>query len=166
MSQTGQIGLFKIVSESAVAAGVRRIEAVTSAKAQQIVDQQLETLDTIKDLLKSPVSPVKAVSDLQEENKKLQKQIEILQSKLSAFLKTELKAAVKQNDGFNSLVSLVNISDPKAVKDLAYQLEKEKTLAAHIKGGGGGQPFFATAGGSDASGLEKSLKSAEELIGS
>ena len=202
VSQTGQIGLFKIVSESAVAAGVRRIEAVTSAKAQQIVDQQLETLDTIKDLLKSPVSPVKAVSDLQEENKKLQKQIEILQSKLSAFLKTELKAAVKQNDGFNSLVSLVNISDPKAVKDLAYQLEKEignavivfgsvqedkplitiivsenltsrfhagqmvKTLAAHIKGGGGGQPFFATAGGSDASGLEKSLKSAEELIGS
>lgn len=200
VSQTGQIGLFKIVSESAVAAGVRRIEAVTSLKAQQIIDEQIETLENIKELLKSPVSPVKAVSDLQDENKKLQKQIELLQNKLSTYLKTELKSAVKQQNGINSLVSLVNISDPKAVKDLAYQMEKEignavivlgsvqddkplitvivsenltsrfhagqmvKTLASNIKGGGGGQPFFATAGGSDASGMDRALKAAEELI--
>lgn len=200
VSQTGNIGLFKIVSESAVAAGVRRIEAVTSAKAQEIVDAQIKTLADIKELLRNPVSPVKAVHDLLEENKNFRKEIEQLQTKLAAFLKSELKSGFTQGDGFSYLVSEVNLSDAKAVKDLAYQLEKEtgntvivfgtvnegkplitvivsenliarfhagqmvKTLAANIKGGGGGQPFFATAGGSDASGLSNALRQAKELL--
>ncbi len=201
MPQTGQIGLFKIVSEGAVAAGVRRIEAVTSAKAQQIVDQQIETLDAIKDLLKNPVSPAKAVADLLDENKKLHKEMEQLQTKLASFIKSDLKASFKKTADYNYLISEINISDSKAVKDLAYQLEKEignsvivfasiqegkplitiivsenlvskfhagqmvKTLSTYIKGGGGGQAFFATAGGSDASGLAKALDKAREIIG-
>lgn len=199
--QTGQIGLFKIVSEGAVAAGVRRIEAVTSAKAQQIVDQQIETLDAIKDLLKNPVSPTKAVADLLDENKKLHKEMEQLQTKLASFIKSDLKASFEKTADYNYLISEINISDPKAVKDLAYQLEKEignsvivfgsvqegkplitvivsenlvskfhagqmvKTLSSYIKGGGGGQAFFATAGGSDASGLAMALDKAREIIG-
>ncbi|HMW74496.1 MAG TPA: DHHA1 domain-containing protein, partial [Saprospiraceae bacterium] len=200
VSQTGNIGLFKIVSESAVAAGVRRIEAVTSAKAQEMVDAQIKILDDIKELLRNPASPVKAVHDMIEENKNFRKEIEQLQTKLAAFLKSELKSGFAQGDGFSYLVSEVNLSDAKAVKDLAYQLEKEtgntvivfgsvnegkplitvivsenltarfhagqmvKTLAANIKGGGGGQPFFATAGGSDASGLSNALRQAKELL--
>lgn len=199
--QTGQIALFKIVSESAVAAGVRRIEAVTGQNAQQMVNEQIELLDELKSMLKNPASPVKAVQDLQEDNKKLQKQIEALQAKLASFIKIELKSDFKKKDDVNYLVCKVEIEDPKAVKDLAYQLEKEigntvivlgsvqnekplitiivsenltakfhagqmvKTLSSYIKGGGGGQAFFATAGGNDASGLNKALKEAEVLIG-
>ena len=193
--------MFKIVSESAVAAGVRRIEAVTGQNAQQMVNEQIELLDELKLMLKNPASPVKAVQDLQEDNKKLQKQIEALQAKLASFIKIELKSVFKKKDDVNYLVCKVEIEDPKAVKDLSYQLEKEigntvivlgsvqnekplitiivsenltakfhagqmvKTLSSYIKGGGGGQAFFATAGGSDASGLDKALKEAEVLIG-
>ena len=197
---TGQIGLFKIVAESAVAAGVRRIEAVTASGAEELINRELNVLSTVRAALKAPVDTVKAVEDVLEENKKLSKEIESLQQKLAGSLKGDLIKAFKSDGGVKYLIERVEIADPKALKDLLFQLEKEKgnaiivtgsvsgdkplisvlvsqslndrfhagemvkQLAPYIKGGGGGQPGFATAGGSDVNGLAKALKAAEAFI--
>ena len=200
VSHTGQIGLFKIVAESAVAAGVRRIEAVTANAAEELINRELNVLSQLRSALKQPADAIKAVEDILEDNKKLSKEIEILQQKLAGSLKDELLTQFKENNGINYLVERVEISDAKALKDLLFQMEKDKgntvivtgsvnadkplisilisqslttkfhagemvkQLAPYIKGGGGGQPGFATAGGSDVNGLSKALEAATELI--
>ncbi len=200
VAQTGQIGLFKIVAESAVAAGVRRIEAVTAGGAEELINKELNTLSSLKAVLKQPADALKSVEDLLDENKKLSKEIEMLQQKLAGSLKEDLINAFNAQKGVNYLVEKVEIADPKALKDLLYQLEREKgnsiivvgsvsgdkplisvmvspqlnnsfhagemvkQLAHYIKGGGGGQAGFATAGGSDINGLAEALKAAKELI--
>jgi alanyl-tRNA synthetase len=81
VSSTGEIGLFKIISESSVATGVRRIEAITSQQAYQLLSEQEELLNQINELLKSPKDVVKAISSLIESNSSLQKNISAYQAK-------------------------------------------------------------------------------------
>jgi alanyl-tRNA synthetase len=202
VESTGQIGYFKILSESAVAAGVRRIEGVTAIAAEQYLDSELDELNEVRQLFKNPKSVVKSVSDLQEENKQLQKRIEQLLNAQAAQMKTQLKANFESVDGMNVLVQQVDLADSKALKNLAYQLEKEignavivfgtvitnkpqllvaisenltkernlnagqiiRNSAKHINGGGGGQAFFATAGGNDVNGLAAALEAARGEI--
>jgi alanyl-tRNA synthetase len=199
---TGQIGYFKITSESAVAAGVRRIEAITADVAEQFINEQSEQIKGLKDLLKNPSDLLKSVESLIEENSKLKKEIEKSILERSAGLKHELiKEAVLIN-GINFLAKRVDLPNTDAVKNLAYALKdlvndlllvlaceidgkpsltvmvsenlvKDKglnagnivrELAKEIQGGGGGQPFFATAGGKDSSGLDRALDKAKSFV--
>lgn len=199
VSATGKIGFFKIVSESAVAAGVRRIEAITADKAEEFIDDKLETLADLKEMLNAKIDLRKAVEKLMLENNALTKQLEKFAKLQTAQIKTELKAKIKQQNGINYLIEAVDL-DAAGVKDVVFQLKNEmsdlfvvlgsqtnekptlsvmisdnlvkeknwhagqivKELAKAIKGGGGGQPFFATAGGKDVAGLSLALKNARE----
>ncbi|MBN2612539.1 MAG: alanine--tRNA ligase [Bacteroidales bacterium] len=201
---TGEIGFFKIISESAVAAGVRRIEAITGTKFEAYFKQQEKLIGNIKSLLKNPQDLEKAVQSLVEENASLQKQVEQLNKEKTGRLKNLLLNKVQKNGNMNIIAEKVDIESAGLMRDLAYQLKdqvenlylvlganlddkanlaimiseelvKEKNLhagqiireaAKEIQGGGGGQPFFATAGGKDIAGIEKAIKKAVELAAS
>jgi alanyl-tRNA synthetase len=200
---TGQIGFFKIVAESAVAAGVRRIEAITGVAAEVYITDQSKLVDQLKDLLKNPKDLVKSVESLLDENSKLKKEIEKSILEKSSGLKNELAQKAEVIGDINFIAQKVALPNAEAIKNLAYQLKdivpnlflvlaadfdgkpsltvmiaenlvKEKglhagnivkELAKEVKGGGGGQPFFATAGGSDVSGLDNALAKAKSFVG-
>ena len=199
---TGEIGLFKIVSEGAVAAGIRRIEAITAARAEAFLMEELEELNEIRLLLKNPKHAAKNVAALQEENKQLKKEAEKLLATQASAMKGELLQKVEAINGLNFLGARLPLEDSNAIKTLAYQLEEQidkavivfgaevngkaqlliaisrelteskglnagnmiRELAKEIQGGGGGQPFFATAGGKDASGLERAIDKARKML--
>ncbi|MBC8151707.1 MAG: alanine--tRNA ligase, partial [Bacteroidetes bacterium] len=192
---TGQIGLFKLTSEGSVSTGVRRIEAVTSEKALELLNGQQIVLDQLKELLKAPKDLVKAVQALLDERSQLQKRIDALENEKLQQVKTALLEKVQTVNGQPLLIEKVAVPSAESLKQLAYDLKAKvanlalvlgadiggkpqlavmlpdelimvkqlnagkivKELARHINGGGGGQPFFATAGGSDASGLDAAL---------
>ncbi|MEO6282491.1 MAG: alanine--tRNA ligase [Dyadobacter sp.] len=199
---TGKIGVFKFISEGSVSAGVRRVEAVTGEKALELMRQQEETLNTIKDLLKNPTDLVKAVENLLDERSALQKRIASLENEKIQALKTSLLANLEKHSTFNLIVEKVDVPNADSLKQLSYELRDQvenliavfgadiagkpqlsvfiaeniaqetglnagkivKDLAKEIRGGGGGQAFFATAGGSDASGLDAALEKAKGLF--
>ena len=198
---TSTIGNFKILSESSIAAGVRRIEAVSSVVADHYYKDQLEIVKQVNQLLKSPDNTVKAVKELLEMNSSLQKKIEKLNKEKSGDLIDELLNEVEQINGINFIAKKINIENA-LIKDLAFKIKekvkdlylvigselngkalltvmisselvKEKNLhagnivnelAVEIGGRGGGQPFFATAGGKDVNGIDLALKKAKKLI--
>ncbi|WP_247237468.1 alanine--tRNA ligase [Telluribacter sp. SYSU D00476] len=199
---TGEIGLFKFTTEGSVSAGVRRVEAITGEKALELMRQQEETLNRLKDLLKAPKDLVKAVESLQEERNALQKRIEALENEKVQALKEQLTGKVQTRDGYSLLVERVEVPHVDALKQLSYELRQQvdnlvavlgtelngkpqlsvyiaeelvkekqlnagqivKELAKEIRGGGGGQPFFATAGGSNPEGLDQALEKARGLF--
>lgn len=199
---TGQIGLFKIISEGAISAGVRRIEAVTGDEAENFVLKKIDTLGQVSALLKSPKDPIKAVSSLLDEIRELKKSNEELMRHQMLALKHQLKNEVKEINGISLLAKIVPLDDAGQVKDMIFQASKElspivilfgfvskdkpqlqikiseelvtekqlhagniiRELAKEIRGGGGGQPHYATAGGSDASGLESVMEKMEEIL--
>lgn len=199
---TGQIGFFKIIAESAVAAGVRRIEAITGVAAEKYIVTQNALVNQLKELLKNPKDLSKSIESLLDENTKLKKEIEKSILEKSAGLKTELAQKAEAIGDINFIAQKVALPNADAVKNLAYQLKdivsnlflvlvadfdgkpsitvmiaenlvKEKglhagnivkELAKEVKGGGGGQPFYATAGGSDVSGLDNVLVKARSFV--
>ncbi len=198
---TGQIGLFVIVSESAIAAGIRRVEAVTGRAAEQHIQSRLDELATLQSLLKQPKDNVRALQQLLEQNEAMKKELAAMQQLQRNQLVDELVGRAEELNGVNFIAANVNM-DAKAAKDLAFQVKGKvpnlflalghaamgkpgivvmiaenlvqekglhagnivRELASHIQGGGGGQPFFATAGGKDASGLDKVLAECRELL--
>jgi len=199
---TGQIGYFKIVSESAVAAGVRRIEAITGATAENYFNNQAGLLNQLKGLLKNPKDLAKSLESLLEENTRLKKEIEKSVFEKAANLKNELAAKAESINGMNFIASRIDFANADAIKNLAFSLKEivsdlflvlasesdgkpgltvmisedlvdkrslnagniVRELAKNIQGGGGGQPFYATAGGKDSSGLDLALTKARELV--
>lgn len=199
---TGQIGLFKIVSESAVAAGVRRIEAFTSEGAENFIDAQIEQLNAIKSTLKNPKDVVVKVKSLMEENENLQKQIDVMIHEKAQHLKTELLQKIKSVNNVNIIAEEINLDNADAVKNISFEMRnqienafillafpsKEKTMLSliisdnlvkerqwnaseiirkisrHIEGGGGGQAFYATAGGKKPDGVSQAFKEALSVI--
>jgi alanyl-tRNA synthetase len=205
---TGHIGLFKFTGEGSVSTGVRRVEAKTSAGAEDLVNEQMAVVSELKELLKAPKDVVKAVQALLDERSALQKQVEALQNEKVQQLKNQLLEKVETvnrnaGPGHSRLVERVDVPSADALKQLAYDLKAKvdnlavvlgadingkpqlavmlpdsliqgknlnagqvvKELAKNIKGGGGGQPFFATAGGSDSSGLDAALAQGKALLG-
>lgn len=198
---TGQIGLFKIVSEAAVAAGVRRIEAITADAAQNLVDSWQLTVDSLSKTLNSK-DIIKSVEQLISEKADLMKKLEVFENEKTVALKNELKGKIITKESTNQLIQLISISNAEQLKNLSFQLKTEipdlfcvlgcelngkpmlsviisdnlvkekglhagnivKDLAKEIKGGGGGQPFYATAGGNDLNGLGNALEKAKGLV--
>jgi alanyl-tRNA synthetase len=120
---TGELGFFKIISESAIAAGVRRIEAISGAAAEQFAFEQFELVQSIKDQLKNPKDIVKAIIALNEENNALKKEAEKLeQSRLSA-LRDSLKDKVQLINGINFIGEVVKKVNVDSLKKLAFELK-------------------------------------------
>ena len=197
---TSHIGLFKIVSESAVASGIRRIEAISAEQAMSFYEDRLSMINELETMLKTK-DVLKSIRQLLEENKQLNKKITQLNTSRAGDLKTDLLKDAKEINGVDFIAKLVEL-DAKAIKNLAFELTKSndnlllvlasqtdgkvtltialseklsqakglhagnliRELAQEIKGGGGGQAFFATAGGKDASGIPTVLQKAEDYL--
>ncbi len=122
---TGQIGLFKITAEAAVAAGVRRIEAVTAKDAEDFVDKELAELKAIRDIFKNPQKTAERVQNQQDTVKELQKQIEGFFAEKATALQQTLKTQFVSQDGVNVLIQKIGLTDANSVKTLVANLEKE-----------------------------------------
>ncbi|AHM59982.1 alanyl-tRNA ligase [Flammeovirgaceae bacterium 311] len=198
---TGQIGLFKIISESSVSAGVRRIEAITARTAEEWVRHQHQQLEELRQLLKSPKDLTGAVQSLLEERQRLQKNLEEMQQEKASGLRNELAQSAAEVNGMQVIVQQVAVPSAEVLRKLAFELRQKferlflvlaadiegkpqiavmfsdalvqerglnagnvvRELAKEIKGGGGGQAFFATAGGKDISGLPAVVEKARAL---
>lgn len=201
VANTADIWHFKIISEGAVAAGIRRIEAITSEAAKDYFESQLLSYEEIRETLKNAQDPVKAIQSLQEENIQLKKQLEILLKDKAKNMKGDLAKELQEINGVQFLAKQVDLN-PEGAKDLAYELGNsfhnlfvvfataqegkpmltcyiskeivaEKNLNAgqvvrelgkYIQGGGGGQPFFATAGGKNVDGISEALTKAIDFV--
>lgn len=126
VSSTGEIGLFKIISESSVATGVRRIEAITSQQAYQLLSEQEELLNQINELLKSPKDVVKAISSLIESNSSLQKNISAYQDKEINALKERLVGKIQSKNSINYLIEQVEVPTADSLKNLAFDLQNSQ----------------------------------------
>ncbi len=196
---TGQIGLFKIVSESAISAGVRRIEAVTAERAEEIVYRYEDILGEIKGLFNTP-AVVQSIRKMLEENSELEQKLKEAGRQRAMMLKDEIVAKLEEEAGARIIARQVDLS-PDLLKDLAFELRKSipnlvlvvggvvegkpslsvalgdelvsrgihageiiREAAREIGGGGGGQPFYATAGGKKPEGIESAILKAKNLI--
>jgi len=201
VKNTAEIWSFKIVSEGAVAAGIRRIEAITSDAVKNYFAAQESVLGEIKAALKNPQDSLKAVVSLQDENAKLKKQLEGLLKDKAKNMKGDLAKEIQEINGIQFLAKQVDLN-LEGAKDLAYELgtlgtnlflvlataeegkpmlscyvSKElvadkglnagqvvRELGKFIQGGGGGQPFFATAGGKKVEGIAEALEKAKDFL--
>jgi alanyl-tRNA synthetase len=199
---TGSIGLFKIISESSVAAGVRRIEALTADEAERYVREELALLNDVRGLLKNPKDLVAATKSLMDEKHLLEKKLEAVNIEKANSLKDDLARKASKSNGHTLILEKISVSNADALKNIAFALKNQfddlllilaaevdgkpqvavmigdklletkkfhagnmvKDLAKEIDGGGGGQPFYATAGGKNLNGLNAVIEKARKLI--
>ncbi|MGM0528888.1 MAG: alanine--tRNA ligase [Bacteroidota bacterium] len=199
---TGEIGLFKIVSEGAIAAGIRRIEAVTSERALDYVNHKLAILDEVSNMLTSSKDIPDAIARLIAQVNDLNKRIEKLESNASATLRDELLKKSEEINGVQFIAQQVQTDSVEILKKIAHMVRSSnddiilaigahignkahllmmvsddiarqkkihagdiiRNVASHIKGGGGGQPFMATAGGSEPQGIPQALQNIRDIV--
>jgi alanyl-tRNA synthetase len=199
ISSTGCIGSFRIIGESSIAAGIRRIEAITAETAENFFYAQQDTIRDVKALLNNTPDLIQTLKKYFEENADLKKRVEEYVKEKIVFLKKQLIENRQQVNGINLFV-LKGPFPAEIVKDIAFRIKGEfpektyfvaatasedkplltimisddlvkngwnagqivRDAARNIKGGGGGQPHFATAGGKDVDGLTSAL---DEMIG-
>lgn len=202
VKNTSDIVLFKIVSESAVSAGVRRIEAISGSKAISYLSDLSRKFEEVKELLKNPVDVHKSIESLIDENHKVKKQLEKLMQEKAIVLKSELLKSTKEKNGINYIIAKVDLINVDLIKNLIFDIKSELTnafvllaaeveakpqlalyidenlvkdknlnastiireLGKEIQGGGGGQAFFATAGGKNIDGINSALLKAESYL--
>ncbi|MBN1769050.1 MAG: alanine--tRNA ligase [Prolixibacteraceae bacterium] len=199
---TGQIGMFHITSESAISAGVRRIEAITADKVEEMMEENTSILKQVKQLLNNPKNLAGSVHDVLDNNRELQKQLESFAKKEAQGIKAQLKEKTEEINGINVLTAMVPLTDAQLIKDLAFQLKGEienlflvlgaevngkanlsimisdnlvaekglnagkiiREAAKAIQGGGGGQAFYATAGGKNIDGMNEAFEIAVKFV--
>ena len=123
VGDTGELGFFKITSEGAVAAGVRRIEAVSGAAAENFLNAQLDQLQQVKESLKNAKDPVKAITSLSEENATLKKQVEKFEQAQLRTLRDSLVQKSQAINGTNFIGATVEALSADALKKLAFELK-------------------------------------------
>ena len=198
---TGEIGFCKIVSESAVAAGVRRIEVLTGQAAEDYINAELHILKSIKESIKAK-DVLKGIEALQAESKALNQRIEDFINERTTAIKNDLLTAFTTIGSYETLVQQVQLDDANQGRNLIFMLKDVKPnlvvvlaseiggkaflwvyinedlaakseldarkiikeIAPHIKGGGGGQVFFANAGGKNPKGIPQALAVAKEKL--
>ncbi|MCQ2264511.1 MAG: alanine--tRNA ligase [Bacteroidales bacterium] len=183
---TGNIGFFKIISEGAIAAGVRRIEAVTGVQAENLVLEQQQLIEDVKTMLGN-TDVLRAIEKMMQENEKAKKEIEQFEKEKIAAFSNEMKNAMTDVNGIH-IISAIRDMNPDSMKQTAYNLrtsteklaivfgtkasDKPSLIVALsddlvaaglnagelIQGGGGGQASLATAGGKNPAGLEDAVK--------
>jgi len=202
VKSTGQIGFFKIMSESSIASGIRRIEAITGGKVVEYVFNQIQEFQEIKSLLKNPKDVVNSVKSLMNEVTSLNKQIEEMTNEQAQAIKKHLKEQVQEINGVNFIGFKIGLNSAAAIKDIAFQLKNEidslvlvlgaevngkanlsvmisenlvkdknwnasqiiREVSKEIQGGGGGQAFYATAGGKNPQGLDSAIEKVKTII--
>ena len=201
VENTADIWQFKILSESAIASGIRRIEAITGDAVKEYYKQQDKELSKVKKLLKNPADLYKSIENLQNENTRFKKEIEKLQKEKAGFIQNRLNAEFEEIGDAKFIARKLDL-EPDVIKNLLFSFGKEhdniisvigtdkggkavisiyiskplvekyglnagqiiREAAKEIQGGGGGQAFFATAGGKNPQGLNKALQKAKEII--
>jgi alanyl-tRNA synthetase len=202
VQSTGSIGIIKIISEGAIASGIRRIEAVTASKADEYINEKLLAAEEVASLLKSTGSIKESVEKLIAENSSLRKTIERYQAQsvrnslkeleenaviikdirfISGEIKTDsadtLKAIVfdmrKNSDNIVAVIGsaiggkaniVVMVSDKLVSEKNINAVNIIKEISAEINGGGGGQPFLATAGGKKPEGIKSAIAKAADYL--
>ncbi len=201
VNATGNIGLVRVVAESSIAAGIRRIEAITGKAVEDLLDKQQDTIGEAKELLNNTPDVLTAIRRLSEESAELKKQVEAFVHEKIMTLRDQLLADAKEQNGVK-VISYQGALTADQVKTLAYQIrnvQAEKLFfvagcvadgkpsltvllsddlvagglnatniareaAKEIQGGGGGQPFFASAGGKNPAGIQKAITKALEAL--
>ena len=198
---TGNIGMFKIVSESAIAAGIRRIEAITGGKVEELIYDYSSMVEDVRSILKQ-ANIQQAIQKIVSENESLKESIENFQKEKTDSLFNQLKNRTEVFDGVN-YIELNHPVSPNIIKDIAYRFKNHfndnnfvfiagsvfdskptliimlsqdlvkkgknagsivREASKLIQGSGGGQPFFATAGGKDTEAIQEAILKAKELI--
>ena len=141
---TGELGLFKLTSESAVAAGVRRVEAVCGKQAEDYINQQFSLLNGLKETLKNPKDIQKTIENLQAENAELKKHVDSMEARQLVGIRNELLQKDEIINGVNFIGDIVEVSNPDALKKLCFDLKNHlrdhvAVLCVNI----GGKPFVA-----------------------
>ena len=201
VSNSANIGNFKISSESSISSGIRRIEALCDEKADEVISNKLNEYEAISKLLKYPQELLSAVELLQSNNQSLQKKLDSYNLVRLKEVKKQLLSNRKELDSFSIIEDQSDLSADE-MKQIIFEIKAEmknlvvlllsnqnnkpfislmisedlvksknwnagliiRELAKEIKGGGGGQPFFATAGGSDVNGLKSVTLKAREIF--
>jgi alanyl-tRNA synthetase len=199
---SGQIGMFKFISESAVAAGVRRVEAIVADRAEDYFKSQGEQLQRIGGLLKNPKDPAKSVQALLDEKAALEERLQGMLNQKAQQVKNELLHKVRAHNGMNVVAEKIELNSADAIKNISFELKNQvanlfcllgaeiegkpqlsliisenlvsekklnasqiiRDLAKEIQGGGGGQAFYANAGGKKPEGLDAALEKGKALI--
>ena len=201
VANTSDIRIFKFKLETAVAAGIRRVEAITNITAEKELNDKAALLDEIALIFKNPKDLKKSIEDVLVKNHDLLKEVEKLQKEKAMSIKNELKNKIVSTNGVQLLIEKLDL-DANSIKDILFALKGETThfvgliggmeddkcslsliideevvseknlnagtiireIAKFIQGGGGGQPFFANAGGKNPSGIEEALKAFKGMI--
>lgn len=201
VQNTGDLWHFKIVSEGAVAAGIRRIEAITSDAVKDFYFDHNRAYYEMRDLLNNAKEPVKALQSLQDENAQLKKQVDQLLKEKAQNVKGNLRNELTEHNGVKFLAKKLDL-DASGIKDVCFELGSQyenlfllfgaenngkailscyiskdlvaskdlnagqivRELGKYIQGGGGGQPFFATAGGKNPQGIDEALAKAKDFL--
>jgi alanyl-tRNA synthetase len=201
VKNTSDLWHFKIVSEGAVAAGIRRIEAITNDAVKDFYFDNNRAYFEMRDLLNNAKEPVKALQSLQEENAVLKKEIESLLKEKAKQVKGSLKDELTEVNEVKFLAKRLDL-DAAGIKDVCFDLGSQydnlflvfaaeqsgkaliscyiskelvssrsldagkvvRELGQYIQGGGGGQPFFATAGGKRPEGIDEALEHAKQYV--